>query len=236
MRIGCLLPLVLLSFAALAPPVLPQGGDSNINAIESALESRSPLRALRLARRALERLTQRVSDDPEGAAQIARLLALQAVAEAGIDDLDSARWSWALALHLDPEVQDLNLLRFGPTGTLVASWEERPLAVDGEITDERFAERPGGPATLFSVDGDSILPDRKSGKDPRYGRGSSPRPVILQIHLDRRGRPTLPRVVEAPSPLRAYLATEAVRDWRFQPARINGNEVAVYINWRVDFR
>ncbi|MEM7051495.1 MAG: energy transducer TonB [Acidobacteriota bacterium] len=232
MRTRRLALLALLVIATLPLPASAQSTTgSTFDEIDAALRDGSPLRALRLVRRTLDDLPETVSEDEQGAATLGRLVTLRAVAESMIDDTAAALWSWALAQDLDPSVRDLDLRRYGSSGNLLRDTEERPLAEDGDFADDESRRINN----IFRADGEVVLPDRRRGREPRYRRSADPTPVILQVLIDRRGRPSNPRVVDAPSALRLFLAAQAVSEWRFQPARLNRDEVAIYYNIRVDF-
>ncbi len=60
--------------------------------------------------------------------------------------------------------------------------------------------------------------------------------VVLQTIIDVEGRITDTKVLKSPAADLAEAAVEAIRTWRFEPARLNGEPVAVYYNLTVNFR
>lgn len=59
--------------------------------------------------------------------------------------------------------------------------------------------------------------------------------VVIRTIIDTDGRVRCPRVVEAAQPAFAYRATEAVRRWTFEPARLGDEPVDVFYNLTVNF-
>jgi TonB family protein len=60
--------------------------------------------------------------------------------------------------------------------------------------------------------------------------------VVVQATIDEEGRVTDVLPLREVAPLLAEAAAEAIREWRFEPARYEGKPVAVYYNLTVNFR
>jgi periplasmic protein TonB len=69
--------------------------------------------------------------------------------------------------------------------------------------------------------------ERKSAKEGR---------AFLHIVVDDQGKVRLPTVDSSPSPEFAKAAIEAVKKWTFEPAKLNGQPVAVLIPVEMEFR
>lgn len=98
---------------------------------------------------------------------------------------------------------------------------------------------PGTPEAM-AVGGDVLAPVKLSGPDPQYPpslRGSRGREfIILQVIVDKEGRPGQPDVVKGGArPVLLLNTLEAMKDWRFKPARLHGKPVDVYYTLTVNF-
>ncbi len=50
--------------------------------------------------------------------------------------------------------------------------------------------------------------------------------VVVEVLIDTEGRPTQPVLASAKAlPIHAFVTFDALRDWRFTPARVNGEAV-----------
>lgn len=99
---------------------------------------------------------------------------------------------------------------------------------------------PDAPEAM-AVGGDVLAPVKLSGQDPQYPpslRGSGVREfIILQVFVDKKGRPGRPDVVKGGArPVLLLNTLEAMKDWRFKPARLHGKPVEVSYTLTVNFR
>jgi TonB family protein len=204
--------------------------------IERFLQDGKPVKASRAARRAVEDLVPTLVGGADDAATLGNLLLLEAVAESALDNNADALWLWAVAQSIDPSLTDVDLSRFGVPGRLLAERRLRERAKDGQLATDVGANRPG----VFESASAAEPPRVAKLPDPDYpaaARDAGLRgAVIVQVMVDRQGRPRNPLVAEAPAAVLAYAATEAVRGARFEPARLNGNTVSVYYDLRLDFQ
>ena len=146
-----------------------------------------------------------------------RWLARLAVAEAGSGQSDQALWHWAVANALDAGLfSGQELGAFGDAGALLAA---HPGRQDGKAPLGMSVE-PAGPEVEGEV--------KTQGELPRLTRGDwSPRQWLrLELVIDEQGRLRDPLVLSARSAEAAYRALEAMRDWRFAPAKKRGQPVA----------
>jgi len=60
--------------------------------------------------------------------------------------------------------------------------------------------------------------------------------VVVQATIDEEGKVTDILPLKDVSPLLTEAAAEAIREWRFEPARYKGKPVAVYYNLTINFR
>jgi protein TonB len=101
------------------------------------------------------------------------------------------------------------------------------------IEPAREAQPPRAKSRPVASD---VTPPRKlSGRTPDYPhevlRFRMQGRVIVELTVTERGEPTDLVVIESPGEPLAQAVLEAVRTWRFEPARRNGAPVSV--RWRV---
>lgn len=147
-----------------------------------------------------------------------------ALAEAGLGRTEEAVWHWQVAqnLHSSPE---LDLAPFGEAGRLLA-----------QSTLRQPDEPPTGLEVVAATAlGAGSTPPRKiAGEDmSTTGVLASPRIarwVRVQVVVDADGRVVAPIVRSGPSNTARWAALEAVRSWRFEPARKDGKPIAVFLD------
>lgn len=158
------------------------------------------------------------------AAELAPTVARLALAEAGQDRVEDAVWHWYVAQNLQRDVlSPAGLTAYGPPGELLA---RHPL--------RQMDEPPAGLSVLRSEDR-SLEPGRRiAGTLPTltaYAATSAltaPLGFRLQAVIDTDGRVLAPVVIAGGSPGMTYEVLEALRSWRYQPARKKGLPVAVF--------
>lgn len=162
--------------------------------------------------------------DKGTAATLGLTLTFRALAEAGGGDLEAGRWDWLAAQAIQPDLNEVSLDPYGPAA--------KPL--------DLFRLGGGGALSVAAVRAIGIpvdapaavqeAPKKISGAEPRYpkalratcGKGTA----RIAVTVDATGKPVHPRWLEASgSPVMALALFEAVRDWRWQPARRAGQAV-----------
>jgi TonB family protein len=141
-----------------------------------------------------------------------------ALVEAATGESEQAAWHWGMAQALSEGLFTADELRtFGPAGALLAG---RPRRQPGEAPPGMSVEHPG-PELQEAV--------RTQGEVPRLAPGPwDPLQWLrLEVVVDPQGRPRDPLVLSARSETAAYKVLEAMRDWRFEPAKKNGQPVAI---------
>jgi len=151
-------------------------------------------------------------------------VAYRAVAEAGLKNYDEADWYWHVAQSLYRTKLDLK--QYGDAGVWLANRNE-------ELTPMASAME-GDPSSRQD-------PVCISRRDPKYPIGAAinkvGEPVTVRVTIESDGSVHHPRLVSSVScPTLLYAATEAVKDWRFQPAMIDGKAAAMEFDLTVNFR
>ena len=131
------------------------------------------------------------------------------------------------------------LLNKTQEGAKARELAERARAVRRDII-ERYNLDGDQPPEIFSLDEVRRKPRVDAREEPEYTddariarhQGS----VLLQITIDREGRPRRFRLLRSLGLGLDEKAVEAVRQWKFHPARKDGKRVAVEVNLEIFFR
>lgn len=167
------------------------------------------------------------TDPPVAALLLGRAAGLRAVAEAALDRSEDARWYWYIAQNLDRDARTMDHTRFGKAGRILSA--------------HRLANPDVQHAELHDVI-DPVRPERASG--PRFvepqrtrvaypylprdllGRDRFSHVVFVQVTIDTSGRLTQPLVVDGGFyPGMIVRAFEALREWRYRPATLDGRPI-----------
>jgi len=161
----------------------------------------------------------------EGGAELLALATVyKALAESGLGDSERAVWHWHIAQNLDPELRQVSLAKFGPTAHLLeynrlrlAHESPRDLQVI-ELDDPERTRliRPRALETPYPMIPESLQPywyDQKTE---------------IEVVIDRNGRAVSPVVLRGKLPGKIYLGLEAMRTWKYRPAILEGEPVAVF--------
>ncbi len=170
------------------------------------------------------------SAPPAEAILLGRAAALRAIAEVGVErKKDEGRWHWYLAQNLYREVRIWDLTVYG--NGKVGQFLQRNLLVDAD------AEYKGLVDVLDPVNPEATArqgfkpPVRTQVVYPRRPQDLRDRDrfshvVFVQVTVDEHGHVVQPEVVDGGFyPGLIYKAFEALREWRYQPATLNGKAV-----------
>lgn len=171
------------------------------------------------AQAGLEDLGRFLAPGDKAGSAVAMFLMCRAVAEAGLGEEREAIWDWQVAQQLDARLETWSLTEFGSAGRFL----------DGHRLRGASEAVPAPP----KCDGAERLtpPVKVRARSPRNleGAWSLKRPVHIEIEIEIGvdGVPRGPRIVDR-GPLESvtWAASDAMRDWRFEPARRDGEPVA----------
>jgi TonB family protein len=239
-----LLPALFLLFVlpVLGMP-LPAAGASmadrwvtGLKEIDQKLRSQQWKEAAEQSRQVAEKMVAGGGRDENVAYSLAVVAVFRALAEKGLGDDEAADWYCDLALNLVPEIGKTNLKPYGAVGA----------AIKQELLD--YDPAPKHPKDSQSLDEGKLPPKdvtrpvvRKQVK-PVYPAGLSEEGiagrVIVETIIDVDGRPKHCRVLDMQGggPAMKYAALDALREWRFDPARQNGKPVKVYYVLFINFK
>jgi outer membrane biosynthesis protein TonB len=168
------------------------------------------------ARGAAIRLTRTMLDNlgtgAEAHTLLAKSSALRASAEEGMGNADDASWYRDVAAALDEHRRPADAETSRSEPIVSAEKLSAANATPPRVTHRNVLARP------------EII---------RYIGAST---VIVGVVIGTDGLARHPRIVSSPAPSLSYIAIEALREWRFQPAAIDGKPAAVLFNLTITFR
>jgi TonB family protein len=207
-----------------APPASPSPADqrdASLRDLDQRLQKRQWNEAYELSSRLVDewRGSLAMGMGP----YLGRSLMGLALSEAGLGHEADALWHWQMAQNLGG-VDKINLSIYGPPGEMLAAhrlrwWEEPPQGMTVLAAGE--------------LGSDGTPPRKLSGSDLKLtgplAKLALPKWAWLQMVVDKDGRVVEPVVLAGSIPGVELAALEAVRDWRFEPARRGGEPVATYL-------
>ena len=210
-------------FAPDAAPETVAGWRRRADELDAALRSSSVMTAT-LAAAAV--LSEEIAAGATfgGSDLLARAVALKALAEAGLGRVEEAAWHWQEAQNLAVELRYLDLTPYGAAGELLAG---HPLRwPPGEVEQATAGTSPTGT-------GEQVAPKAVANPAPRFPPTRAGRPEVATVELvvGADGWPRDPLVLHGQGAA-VHTALEALREWRFEPARRDGKPVAA--RYRVD--
>ena len=152
---------------------------------------------------------------PEYLGEIAKLYA---VALAGVGEMEHAAWKWHMATGFSPDLEEAVLAGYGEAGEKLRQYLEKEAEEFDEERDFRGVLSP---------------PKVKKNPAPRYPRAQTKLDLqcslLVRVVIDVDGVPYLPVILEsAGRPTLVYTTLDALRRWRFEPARVDGEPVPAY--------
>lgn len=157
-------------------------------------------------------------------------VAYRAVAEAGLGNYEEADWYRHVALAMSPQVAQLNMNPFGGAGAWFTARESDPnpasMASASTLSDDPPTRR------------DPVCTYKKMPKYPLGAvLGKVSAPVIVHVLIDSDGIVRHPAVAtQSLAPTLIYAATEAVKQWQFQPAMVGGKACPMEFDLTVNFQ
>lgn len=148
---------------------------------------------------------------------LARSVALRAIGEAGLGDVEAAKWDGATARLLGLHSTDIDFDAYGEAGKLVRSAVEPPAEESSEV---------------LSAGGEVTRPLIRTKVNPKFPDADRARgihgSVVVEAVIDEQGTPRRPRLLESVSPRLLLSTLDALRQWRFVPGTSGGKPAAVY--------
>lgn len=169
-----------------------------------------------------------VSGDSSGDLLAVALL-FRAIGAAGSNDLEDAAWDFGVAQSLYRPYEKVDLKPYGAAGVVLDKWR---------YTDGHPPPPPSWINPAFGP-GEVSPPRKLSGKMPEYPLAKAAscvqQSVAVGTVIDEQGRTALPSLPQATDPVLALAAFDAVRQWRFVPAKRGALPVTVFFVLNVKF-
>jgi TonB family protein len=178
----------------------------------------------------LERVGPSVRDDKKNLKALAVALLYQAVAEFELGRTWDARWTWRMATYFHPELASVDFGPLGPAGAFLSSqrWAEPPADLDPIAPGPHLPEGIEPPVKVAA-------PAPRFGDGPLLHRLEDDVHTLLLIEAD--GRLDSVRILDPrPDPGFAYAILQAMREWRFEPARSAGEPISCWYTMRFQFK
>ncbi len=197
----------------------PRRWQERLDRVQTSLEAGEWARAEAQIGEVLETLTVELGRGRDARSVVALAVAYRALAEAGQGREEDAIWSWSVAQSLEPEMRGARFSRFGQAGAFLERVVLRsPGALDA---DSEASSLPLEEA----ADGWTAAP--RSAPLPRFllqipEEGALSR---VEIVVGADGLVRSPVVLEGDDAVRLLHGLEALREWRFRPARVGERAV-----------
>ncbi len=147
-----------------------------------------------------------------------------AVTEAGLGRTEEAEWHWQVAQDLDRSaLSPEQLASFGSAGAVLRAQRTRRAGEppSGMAVDHVEAA-PAGLQPPRKVAGEQVKLSAAAGRVP------IPKGLLVEVIVDAGGKVRAPVVVGSAAPGMIWDALEAIRSWRYAPARKGDRAVAVF--------
>jgi TonB family protein len=199
------------------------------------LKSGEPEKALRKLEGVLEEYARLAGPGAANERNLGTILVHKAIAEQALGRVEDARWSWDLAVNFLPMAHTFDLSPFGEAG--------KKLQHDAEIAANEKLSRNTIPDARGCEDCEpGVIPPKLIKRvRPRYTVAGMQFLVegelVVRVVVDAEGRVRSPEVIEKLStPGLSYAALTALREWKFEPASLEGKPIPVYYILTVNYK
>ncbi|HEY6138903.1 MAG TPA: energy transducer TonB [Thermoanaerobaculia bacterium] len=194
-----------------------------IGASATALKTGDYAGALKIDERLIRDMLDRLGPGQEESKWFAVAVVHKAVALAGLGREDDAIWYWHVALNILPAIAETDMSMFGAPAVFL---KQHPL------------QHPEIPLVAWNVK----PPSTRTRVQPRYPLGMrtfgvTDIAIVIQAVIDKEGNVRDIEVKRAPpTATLTFAALEALRQWKFHPATIDGKAIDVAFNLTANFK
>jgi TonB family protein len=198
--------------------------------------------AAKQGRKAGEEIVDLAGAGDSPAYSLAVVDVFRAIAEAELGHQEDAEWLWESALNLFPDVAKTDL---SPYGKKALELRRLTLRDPNRKMERQLLDRMQGKdgEEVFSPADESMEPPRIVHEArPDYPKALrlllSQGKVVVSSVIGKDGRPRQPVIVDSQGggASMRYVALDTVRQWRFEPAKRDGQPVAVYYVLTINFK
>ncbi|HYO78464.1 MAG TPA: energy transducer TonB [Thermoanaerobaculia bacterium] len=184
--------------------------------------------SLKLSERVIRDMADHLGPGDRETRSFGIALTHKALALAGLQREDEARWYWHIALNLYPALAKFDLVPFGKPGEFLLAHTE--LRKPAEI-----------PRLPYPPTANMTAPRPKKRVEPKYPLGARYFDVsgitIVEVLITRDGKVSSPHVLKAlPAPTLMYATLDALRHWTFEPATSDGQPTDVVFNLTFNYK
>jgi|SRR5215212_3084382 len=177
--------------------------------------------ALKLANRTIAEMIDQLGPGDASTEMFGTVLTYKALAHAGLREQDEAVWYWQAVVSLYPKVAESDLSEFGEPG--------------------EFLKGNTSPAPLPPLEGELVSPVLRKRIKPKFPHGAHyfgvTGKLVVQVVVTPDGRVASPAIVQPlPAPTLSYVALEALRRWRFDPAKAGGSSVPYLFTLTINYK
>lgn len=178
-------------------------------------------RAYGIADMLVREMIQWIESGPNAGPILGQTVLLRALAEAGLQRNRDAAWDWFASRAIDPGITEDQLSAYGQTG---------------ESLRTAIAAVPEAPPK----DTKASRPVKVAGEAPDFPRGSADAcrqgTIAVDGVIDEQGNVRRPILADSPGgPVLALATLEALKTWKFRPARLENQPVPVLYSLTVNF-
>lgn len=204
---------------------------AELEAADRALRSDRYQEARRRSQDTVKAMFRAVRGGPDAAPLLGLAVLFRALAEAGLGNDEEALWDWYLVQALHPRLAQSDLGAYGDLSQVFTR----------DAAESASPQEEGGVNEEENGGGTIVPPERLKARPPTYPPALSATctqgTVVVRVILTNEGTPVFPlNLTTTANPIFVYSAFEALRDWRFKPARLEGRAIAVYYNLSVNFK
>lgn len=222
--------LHVMALPVLAGGSVPSFPESRWHASLKEIDQKLRAHQWEAAESQLLRVSDQIVEQAGASLRVAYNLAatsgFRAIAEAALGREEEANWHWDMALNLSPEMANMDLSPYGP---VVADLKKRRLrTVDPNRESSQVVDEPGNLKSKLQPP--RIVRQVQPIFPPALRRFGVIGSLTVEAVVGEDGVPREPLVigVRGGGPAMGYVVLEALRQWRFEPARLDGKLIEVY--------
>jgi TonB family protein len=202
---------------------------SQIDESAAALQKGNHTASLQISNRLIGEMINRLGPGQGSTEIFGLVLTHKALASAGLGRNEDALWHWHTVLTLYPTFGKRDLSSYGNAGRFLM--DNRQVRKPSDFDPRKAGKKPA-----------NVKPPRvKTRVEPTFPAGArafgAGGVLAVEVIITPEGRVVAPIIVKPlPAPTLSYVALDAVRRWRFEPAMIDGKAEPVIFTLTVNYK